>query len=105
MTSLLNTEYSEKVNLCSFFDVQLSLPIRRKESLSQNGKDHLLLNKFMMVVHINWWIIKVVVQCLRLIGDTSRNTLHNQVSMQFSILFYFVIYLFIIIIVVVIIIF
>jgi hypothetical protein len=67
----------------SFFDVQLSSHTRRKGSSSQSGKDHLLLNKFMMVAHISSWIIKVFAPCLLLMGDTLRNTLLDRVSMQF----------------------
>jgi hypothetical protein len=69
--------------LYPFFDVPSLSHTRRKENSSQSGKDHLLLNKLLMVVHISSWIIKVCVLCLMLMGDTLRNMLLDRVSMQF----------------------
>jgi hypothetical protein len=71
------------MSLYSFFNVRSSSDTRQKESSSQSGKDQLLLNKSMMVVHISSWIIKVYAPCLLLMGDTLRNILLDRVSMQF----------------------
>jgi hypothetical protein len=76
------------VNSYLFFDVQSSSHTRRKESLSRSGRGHSSLNKSMTGVHTSSWIIKVFAPCLRLMGDTLRNILLDQVSMQFFLLFF-----------------
>jgi hypothetical protein len=71
------------VNSYLFFNARSSSHTRQKESSSRSGRGRSSLNKSMMGVHTSSWIINVFAPYLRLMGDTLRNILLDQVSMQF----------------------